>query len=154
MSAVLSFFGGSAFRWIFGEISAYLNKREDHRLEMERMRLEGTLAAEQHARNLEAIKVQAEAGIKTIAVQRDADVARIDAGAWAEAVAAVGRPSGIRWLDAWNGAIRPMLATIAIAWICFEVYTVGFVLSDWHKEIAGGILGIYIADRSLAKRGR
>lgn len=154
MSALLAFFGGTAFRLIFGEIMAFINKRQDHVLEVERMRLQGELDTAQHERNQAAIRLQAELGIKTIAVQADADAARLDAGAWAEAVAAVGRPSGIRWIDAWNGAIRPGLATLAIGVVVAEVATAGFALGDWHREIVGGILGIYIADRSLSKRGK
>lgn len=152
--ALLSFLGGNAFRLIFGEVVAFLNKKQDHALELERMKLQGQLDAAQHDRNLAAIKVQADLGVKTIQVQADADLARIDAGAWAEAVKAVGQQTGIRFLDIWNGSIRPLLATIAIAVVLFEIVRNGFVLSDWDRELVGAILGIYVADRSLARRGK
>lgn len=152
--ALISFLGGNAFRLIFGEIVSYLNKKQDHALEIERMKLQGQLDAEQHARNLEAIKTQAELGVKVIEVQRDADLEKIDASAWAEAVASVGKQTGIKFLDIWNGSIRPLLATLAITVVVFEIAKNGFTLSDWDRELVGAILGIYVADRSLSRRGK
>lgn len=153
-SALISFLGGNAFRLIFGEVVAFLNKRQDHQLEIERMRLQGQLEAEQHGRNMEAIRVQNELGVKVIQVQRDADLDRIDASAWATAVADVGKRTGIKFLDIWNGSIRPALATMAAAVVLFEIMRNGFVLSEWDRELVGAILGIYVADRSLARRGK
>lgn len=154
MSAILAFLGGNAFRLIFGEIVAYFNKKQEHALEVERMRLQGELDAAQHGRNMESLRLQADLGVKTIQVQRDADLDRIDASAWAAAVADVGRQTGIKFLDIWNGSIRPLLATIAIGVVLFEIIKNGFVLTDWDRELVGAILGIYVADRSLARRGK
>ena len=58
------------------------------------------------------------------------------------------------FLDIWNGSIRPALASMAMAIVVFEVLQNGFVLSDWDRELVGAILGIYVADRSLARRGK
>lgn len=154
MMAILSFLGGNAFRLIFGEVISYFNKKQEHTLELERMRLQGDLEAAQHSRNLESLRLQSELGVKVIEAQRDADLDRVDAGAWATAVAAVGQQTGIRFLDLWNGSIRPALATLAMLVIVFEVIQNGFVLSDWDRELIGAILGIYVADRSLARRGK
>lgn len=153
-SALLSFLGGNAFRLIFGEVVAYLNKKQDHQLEIERMRLQGELEAAQHARNLEAIKVQADLGVKTIAVQRDADLDRIDAAAWATAVADVGKATGIRFLDIWNGSIRPALATLAATILVAECIKNGWGPTEHVLAVCDAILGIYVADRSLARRGK
>ena|SRR5574343_1567004 len=153
-TALFSFLGGSAFRMIWGEVSAYLTAKQDHKHELERMTLQGQLDADAFARQQSAIKLQADLGIKTIAVQSEADLSRIESGAWADAVASVGRQTGIKFLDIWNGSIRPALATIAIAMICIQIAEHGFTLSEWERELFAGILGIYIADRSLAKRGK
>lgn len=153
-TALLSFLGGNAFRLIFGELVAYFNKKQDHALEVERLRLQGELDAAQHARNLEAIRVQNELGVKVIQVQRDADLDRIDAGTWAQAVADVGRQTGLKLIDYWNGSVRPLLATLAIMVVVAEIVRNGFVLSEWDRELVGAILGIYVADRSLARRGK
>ena len=87
-------------------------------------------------------------------MQAEADLARTDAEAWAGAVTAVGRSTGIKFLDIWNGSVRPLLATISIAVVLFEVMKNGFILSEWDKELVSAILGIYVADRSLGKRGK
>lgn len=154
MSALISFLGGSAFRMIWGEISSYFKAKQDQAFEIERMKLQGEQEAAQHLRMLESVKQQAELGIKTIEVQREADVARIEADAWLAAVRSVGTQTGIKFLDVWNGAVRPLLATLAIAVVVAEIAHNGFVLSDWDRELVGAILGIYVADRSLAKRGK
>lgn len=153
-SALISFLGGNAFRMLFGEVTAFLSKTQDHKLEMERLRLQAEIDAAQHARNLEAIRVQNDLGVKVIEVQRDADLDRIDASAWAQAVADVGKQTGIKFLDYWNGAVRPLLATLAILVVVAQIASNGFVLSDWDRELVGAILGIYVADRSLSRRGK
>jgi hypothetical protein len=154
ISALISFLGGSFFRMVWGELSSWWTKRQDHSQEMERMRLQGQLDAEQHARNLESIKLQADLGVKVIEAQRDADLERLDAGAWANLVESTTKLTGIAFIDIWNQAVRPMLATLAIAVVVAQIIHNGFVLSDWDRELVGAILGIYVADRSLAKRGK
>lgn len=154
MSALISFLGGSAFRMVWGELSAYFTRKQEHALEIERMKVQGDLEAAQHARNLESIKVQADLGIKTIQVQAEADASKLEIAAWAQAVADVGKSTGIVFLDIWNGSVRPALATIAILVVLFEIITNGFILSEWDRELVSAILGIYVADRSLGKRGK
>jgi hypothetical protein len=145
MGALISFLGGSAFRMIWGEVSSYFTKKQDHKQEVERMQLQAQFDAATHARNLESIKVQADLGVKTIQVQADAEAAK---------VADVGKTTGIKFLDIWNGSVRPLLATLSIAVIVFEIAKNGFTLNDWDRELVGAILGIYVADRSLGKRGK
>lgn len=71
LSALSSFLGGSAFRTIWGEVSSYFQKKQDHGFEIERMKLQGDLEEVQHARNLAAIRLQADMGVKAIEAQRD-----------------------------------------------------------------------------------
>ena len=40
-SALFSFLGGSVFRMIWGEVSSFIEKRQEHAQEIERMRLQG-----------------------------------------------------------------------------------------------------------------
>lgn len=152
MGALISFLGGSAFRAIWGEVGAFFEKRQEHRYEIERMRLQNDLDAAQHGRMLESIRIQSELGIKTIEVQRDADLQRMDVDAWREAVGSLGRSTGIKFLDAWNGSIRPLLATLATLSILIEVAAAGWMLNEWTRELIGAILGLYVADRTLSKR--
>lgn len=154
MGALLSFLGGSAFRAIWGEVSSFVEKRQDHKYEVDRMRVQNELDAAQHARNQEAIRTQTELGIKTINVQADADMARMDVDAWKQSVADVGKTTGIKWLDVWNGSIRPLLATAAVVVLVQEVLANGGVPTAHVLIICDAVLGIYVADRSLGKRGK
>lgn len=154
MSALISFLGGSIFRMIWGEVSHWFTAKQEHTQEIERIKLQAEYDAAQHARNLEAIRVQADLGVKTIQVQPEAAVAQSDAGAWAQAVADVGKQTGIKIIDIWNASIRPWLATLASTMVMVEIVRNGFVLTDWDRELFGAILGIYVADRSLKNRGK
>ncbi len=154
LTTLLSFLGGSAFRMLWGEISAYLTKRQDQRMEIERMRLQGELDAAQHARNLEAIKVQADLGVQTIRVQAEGAVSAAEADAWREAVASIGRPTGIWIVDLWNGIIRPLVATVCVVLWVLHVARAGWVLDEQGWSILSAALGLYLADRALAKRGK
>jgi hypothetical protein len=154
MGGLLSFLGGSAFRMVWGEVAAWFTAKQEHRHELDRLELQERVDSAMHARNLEAMRVQAELGIKTIEVQRDADISRLEVDAWADMSRATAKKTGIFFVDVWNGVIRPLLATLAILFIVFEVIAAGFVLSEYTKELFAVILGLYVADRNLAKRGK
>lgn len=153
-TALLSFLGGSAFRMIFGEVSSWMTKKQDHAQEIERLRLQGEMDAAQHARNLEAIRVQAELGVKTIQVQAESAISQIETDAWSKLVDSTTRLTGIKWIDTWNGSIRPALASLAMLVVIAQIVVNGFTLTDWDRELVAAILGIYLADRQLSKRGK
>lgn len=153
-SGLLSFLGGSAFRLIWGEISSYFTRKQEHAQELDRMKLQSALEKERHDRDLERIKLQADLGVKEVKVVGDIAIQKSEVEAWLQAVRDVGKQTGIKILDIWNGSIRPLLATLAIAVVVAEIIRNGFVLSDWDRELVGAILGIYVADRTLAKRGK
>lgn len=153
-TALFSFLGGSAFRMIFGEISAWMTRKQDHQQEIERLQLQAELDAAQHGRNLESIRVQAELGVKTIEVQAEAALSQIETDAWSKLVDSTTKTTGIKWLDAWNGSIRPALATLAMVVVIGQIVINGFTLTDWDRELVAAILGIYLADRQLTKRGK
>jgi len=138
---------------LWGEVSHWITAKIEHRQEVERMQLQEQFAAAQHARNQDAIKMQADIGEKIIRVQAEADLARLDVGAWAQAVTDVGKRTGIRWLDAWNGSIRPSVATWAIIMMTLAEFGV-YTMSENAWSIAGAALGIYLAERGLFKRGK
>lgn len=153
-SALLSFLGGSVFRMIWGEISSFVNKRQDHTFELERMRLQNDLDDRAHRRTQEAIRLQAELGVKTIEAQAESNVLTAEAEAFATAMKDALKPTGVYWVDAWNGVIRPAAATIALVmWVC-KLAAQNFAMQDYDLEITGVVLGFFFADRSLGKRGR
>lgn len=156
MGAILSFLGGSAFRAIWHEASTWLSARQEHKHEVERMRLQGDLDAKQHERNLASQKQQAELGYKTINVQADADISRIETEAWRSAMQQP--PTGVKWVDAWNGIIRPSFATGALLlWLWYEFSHMAvnaWTISAFSLDLIGIVIGFYFADRSLRKRGK
>ncbi len=158
MGALVSFLGGSAFRALWSSVSGYFEKRQDHKYEIERMQLQNTLDDATATRAQAAIKQQAELGIKTIGVQADADVSRVEAEAFQAAMARAAQPTGIKWVDAWNGIIRPAYASCALAlWLWFELSHMSlnaWVITPWSLDLIGTVAGFYFADRSLSKRGK
>jgi len=153
-TALFSFLGGSAFRMIWGELSSWLTAKQDHSFEIERMRLQGEMDAASHARNLEALRVQADLGVKTIQVQSEADLALREMDAWGKAVASAVDPSDQSAVGQWVKAIRPAAASIALILWALALYRTGLVMSAWDRELVGAILGFFFADRSLVKSGK
>lgn len=153
ISALISFFGGSVFRMIWGELSAFITAKQEHAQEIDRMRLQGELDAAQHARNQDAIKTQSALGVRVIEVQRDADIDRIEAGAWAGLVDSTTKITGYRIVDIWNSTIRPGVATWAIVMLTLSEFHV-ITMSEFAASVACAALGIYLADRNLSKRGK
>ncbi|MDW3682924.1 hypothetical protein RA280_14440 [Cupriavidus sp. CV2] len=153
-SAILSFLGGSAFRLIWEQISQAWTANQEQQHEIERMRLQGELDAAAHERNLASIKLQADLGVKTIAVQAEADLARIDAATFGQAVVESMKPTGNWIVDTWNGIVRPAAASIALVLWCVALNAQGFKMGDWDRELVGVILGFFFAVRVLSSRGR
>ncbi len=154
LTTLLSFLGGSVFRMLWGEVSAWLTARQQHAQELDRLRLQAEIDAAQHARNLESIKLQADLGVQTIRVQAEADTGRAEADAWRSAVESIGRSTGIWLVDAWNGIIRPLTATICLGLWVLHVAQGGWKLDEQGWSILSAALGLYLADRALAKRGK
>lgn len=153
IEAILSFLGGSTLRMVWGEVSAYLTRKQDHAHEAERMKLQAELDAGQHARTLSSLRLQGELGVKTIEVQAEGAVDQLEAQGWLEAVKATGRATGVRWVDAWNSAIRPGVATWGIIMLTAEAMRL-LVVTDGTASVVYAFLGIFAADRSLGKRGK
>lgn len=154
LSALISFFGGSAFRVIWGEISTWLTARQDHKHELERLRLQNELDQAAHDRNLAAITLQAELGVKTIQVQGEADMGRIDADMFRTGVELTGKPTGYAIVDIWNGLVRPVLATECMLLWSLHLYRHNWTLDEQGWALVGAALGIFVADRTLLKKGK
>jgi hypothetical protein len=154
LSGLFSFLGGSVFRMIWGEVSNFITAKQDHGFELERMKVQGELDAAQHARNQEAIKLQHDMGVDTIRVQADADIGRIETDGWFNAVQQAMKPIGVAWVDAWNGTIRPLAATIVLCLWVSALVQQGFVTNDWDRSVMGVVLGFFFADRMMGKKGK
>jgi hypothetical protein len=153
-SALFSFLGGSVFRMIWGEVSAAWTKHQDHKHELEALKLQADLEKAKHDQEMERLRVSSELHIKEVEVIADAEVEKLDAEAFIVAQKTLNQPTGNKIIDAWNGAIRPAAATTALLVWWFCLYTQGFVLTEWDKELVGVILGFYFAHRVFSSRGK
>lgn len=151
MSAILSFLGGTAFRMIFGQVSDWINKRQDHQHELDAMRTQAELDKQRHAQDCERLRLQADLGVKEVMVQTDGEVAKLEAQAFAEAMKTANAKTGVAWVDAWNGCIRPLCATLAVGLWVFALVSAEFKLGDWDKELIGVVLGFFFASRALIR---
>lgn len=154
LAALFSFLGGSVFRMIWGEISTFLNKRQDHAHEVELMRIQAELDKQAHDRTLETLRLQSELGVKQVQVQAEAAIEKADADAFSVAMANAFKPSGIKFVDAWNGIIRPSYATVGLVLWAIKLYAQGFKMDEFDITLFGTIAGFFFADRSLGKRGK
>lgn len=158
MGSLLSFLGGSAFRAVWSGVSSYFEKRQDHKHEVELLKMQTDIDDRKALHALAAQKQQAELGYKTIGVQADADISRIEADAFRAAMERAAQPTGIRWVDAWNGLIRPAFATAGLfLWMFWELRHMAisqWAVSAWSLDLIAVVMGYYFCDRSLAKRGK
>ena len=153
-SALFSFLGGSVFRMIWGEVAAFMNKKQDHQHETELLRLQSDIDDATHKRTVEQLTLQTTLGIKTIEAQQVLATEQGAADAFTEAMKNAFKPTGILWVDAWNGIIRPLAATMVLVLWALKLGQQGFAMQDYDMEISGVVLGFFFADRGLAKRGK
>lgn len=154
LSALFSFLGGSVFRMIWGEVADFFKKRQEHAQQIDMMRLQGQLDGERHQRDLDRLKLQADLNVREVQVMGDLAIQKTEAEAFVEAMRNAMKPTGIAWVDGWNGSIRPAAASIALGIWAFSLYKAGFVPKGWDLELIGVVLGFYFADRTLSKRGK
>lgn len=154
LSTIFSFLGGSVFRMLWGEISSFINKKQDHEYELDRMKLDSLIADKAHTRNIESLRLQTELGIKEIQVKGDVAISETEANAWLDTVRSTSKLIGNKFIDAWNGIIRPLVATWTILMISIDFAQRGWVLDENGWMLASAALGIYLADRTLFKRGK
>lgn len=153
-SALFSFLGGSVFRMVWGEVSSFINKKQDHSYELEFLKLQGNLDGAKHDRDIAMMKMQSDLGIKTIEMQSAADSAKASADAFTEAMRSAWKPTGVAFVDAWNGAIRPAAATVVLILWSAKLMAQGFTMDAYDLDISGVVLGFFFADRGLSKRGK
>ena len=152
--ALFSFLGGSVFRMIWGEVANFIQKKQDHAFELERLQIQSQMEDKAHQRTQESLRLQNELGIKTIEARAEADVATEEATAFANAMKDAFKPTGNLFVDIWNGVIRPSAATIALALWVLKLHTQNWRMEEWDITMSGTILGFFFASRELSKRGK
>jgi len=154
LSALFSFLGGSVFRMIWGEVASFVQKRQDHQHEQEMLKLQAELDDRRAERQEKTIQLQHQLGIQTVQVQGDVDMAKAEYQAFVEAMKSANAKTGVRWIDGWNGAVRPSFATVCLLIWALKVLNQGFVADEFDMSLLATIAGFYFANRELAKRGK
>ena len=152
--SLVSFLGGAAFRAVWGEISSFIQAKQQHSFEIERMREQEKVDAATSDRRQAEIRLQHELGVETIRVQSVADLTKIDTNTFQLGVELTGKSTGIKLVDAWNGIIRPALATECMLLWNADLYRRNYALGDQDWALLFAALGLYLADRALSKRGK
>jgi hypothetical protein len=151
---ILEFLGGAAFRVIAGQIISVWTKYQDHKHEKELLLLQAQLDDKAAERQMQQQRLAAELQVRTVEIQRDADVQREEAIAFRSAMSEAFKPTGIKWVDAWNGTIRPAFATTVLFLWYKALYAQSFVPSEWDKDMMGMVAGFFFADRQMKKSGK
>lgn len=154
LATLLPLLGGATFRAAMGEVVRWLQTRQEHAAEVEMLRLQAELEDKRAAREADAIRLQAQLGVQTIQIKGENDLALEEARAFSALQAAAAKPSGIRWVDAWNASVRPAFATIALVLWALALWRQGFSLTEWDRAVMGVVIGFFFADRSLRRMGR
>lgn len=154
LSGILSFFGGTAFRWLFGELLGWLKARDEHKAEMERMRLQIDLERERASLQRQAAQQAAELGVKIIEAQSEAAADAAAALAHLRAIEGVNKASERSdWIGAWNASIRPLAATVGIFLLVGQSVAPSiFVLSALVVDLICAVLGVFVGER-IRQRG-
>jgi DNA-binding protein YbaB len=154
MGALLSFFGGSAFRMIWGEVSHWFTAQQEHKQELARIKAQAEIDQQTFSNNLIQIKTQADLGVREIKIKQEAAQEQADADTFLAAIKDADKPSGIAWIDGWNKAIRPAFATVALCLWVANLYEQQWVMAGFDLDLFGSIVGFFFADRSLRHRGK
>lgn len=153
VGGLLSFLGGTAFRWVLGELFGFLKARQEHKTELERMRLEHEQARDRQQWQREAIEAAAAAGIKVVEAQSDAARGAAADAALLAAIGGVNEASKrADWIGAWNACIRPALATVAILLLVGNaLWPASVVLSVLVLDLICAVLGVFVGERIRAR---
>ncbi len=116
------------------------------------MKLQNDLEGARADRDLVRLKLQSELGVKEVQIAGDLAIQKSEADAFLEAMKNSLKPTGIFFIDLWNGIIRPAAASFVLLLWFSKVLGQGFVMDEWDMDISGVVLGFYFADRSLKTR--
>jgi len=148
MTALISFLGSASLRWLLGELLGIVKAREDRRAEIDMLRLQADLERERAERQRLAVADAAAAGVKLVEAQREASASDAADRMMLAGVEAVGRPSGVQWVDSWNGSIRPALASASILLLLGNaLFPAHVALTGLVGEVVCGALGLYVGGR-------
>lgn len=148
MTALLSFLGSAVFRWLLEKVFQITERRQDHAQEVERMRVQAEVDAAQHLRNLEMLKIQSELKLDLVKEEHRGAHEAAEDEAFTESIRSA-RPIGVRWVDAWNGLIRPLVSTVCVALWVMTLIERDFAPNEFDLALIGAVIGWHFGTRSL-----
>jgi hypothetical protein len=149
-----TFLSSTAFRWLAGEVVGFFKAKQEHKHEIEMARVNMEIAAHQSELRRIEIESAADAGVKIIEAKSEAHREGVMDDAWLSAVQSIDKPSGIKWVDAFNKFIRPELAQISIFLVVANaIWPQHVILTGIVGEVVCGALGLFIGGR-ISSTGR
>lgn len=164
MTAILSFLGSAVFRWLLEKVFAIAERKQDHEQELASIKLQAEVDAAQHIRNLEMLEIQSRLKLDLIKEETRGAFEAAEGAAFVESIRSA-KATGIRWLDGWNGSIRPFMATVCIGvWLWLmsvlvppyvaslgpaEKVAAAILLIEFTINLIASVIGWFFATRSL-----
>lgn len=148
MVALMSFLGSAVFRWLLEKVFSLAERKQDHGQEIERMRVQAEVDAAQHLRNLEMLRIQADLKLDLIKEEHRGAYEAAEGEAFIESIRSA-RPSGVRWVDAWNALIRPLVSTVCVALWAMSLVERDFQPNEFDLALIGAVIGWHFGTRSL-----
>ena len=154
-TSLFTFLGSTAFRWLLGEVIAVWKAKKEHEQELAMLRLQHEQDRDRHQWQQDAIKAQADAGVRVVEAQSTAAQESFAAQSFNTAMeglnAAMVRED---WVGKWNAAIRPALATVGIAALVgSSLWPAQVTISAMFAEIIAAVLGLFCGGR-ISRTGR
>lgn len=146
-SASTAFLGGTAFRLFLTFAMDRYQASQEHRFELDRMKAQDLVDQKIHDRNLQAIRVQKELGVVEVPVQRVHEFELINHEDFRAAHKETREPSGFKFVDIANQAIRPALAILCMGIWLAKVASGNWHLSPWDLELIAATLGVFVGSR-------
>jgi hypothetical protein len=148
MTAILSFLGSAVFRWLLEKVFSVVERKQDHEQEMASIKLQAEVDAANHIRNLEMLEIQSRLKLDLIKEETRGAFEAAEGAAFVESIRNA-KATGIRWLDGWNGAIRPFVSTVCVMLWFMSLVNRDFSLQEFDLALIGSVIGWHFGTRSL-----
>ena len=181
MEALLSLFGnGSGLLGILGGVGgaivrfmaakqAQAARRDEMAHEISLLKEQAQMEERRAILSQQAAKALNEQQLAVLTTQGELDRDKIDAGNWPQSLTDQLRATGVKWIDALNSSVRPVLTY----WWCIGIYTAAKVallaalftpaalpsaeqvasvlMTEFDKAVIASLIGFWFVDRALRR---
>lgn len=148
MTAILSFLGSAVFRWLLEKVFNIIERKQDHAQEIDSIKLQAEVDAAMHLRNIEMLEIQSRLKLDLVKEETRGAFEAAEGAALIESIKSA-KPTGIRWLDGWNGAIRPFVSTVCVLLWVMSLVNREFALQEFDLALIGAVIGWHFGTRAL-----